>query len=103
MRVVWLYILLWLSTIAAAADIKVARKAAADRPRPLIFNNDGCDVVYEMKQPTAEDQRGSQRQRTRGLQRPPHGHLRQRKDKGHDEFHHSYRVCQPTLPKGTGP
>ena len=55
MRFPWLYVFLCLSTIAAAADIKAARKAAADRPRPLIFNNDGCDVVYEMKQPTAED------------------------------------------------
>src|SRR5688572_5009043 len=55
MRFLWLYALLCFSTIASAADIKAARKAAADRPRPLIFNNDGCDVVYQMKQPTAED------------------------------------------------
>ena len=55
MRTVWLYVLLSLSALASAAEIKVARKAAADRPRPLIFNNDGCDVVYEMKLPTAED------------------------------------------------
>src|SRR5687767_5253906 len=55
MRSLWLCALLCLSTIASAGDIKAARKAAAARPRPLIFNNDGCDVVYEMKQPTAED------------------------------------------------
>ena len=55
MRFLWLYFLLCLAATASPADIKTARKAAADRPRPLIFNNDGCDVVYEMKQPTAED------------------------------------------------
>ena len=51
----WLCAALWLPTVALAGDMKAARKAAADRPRALIFNNDGCDVVYEMKQPTAED------------------------------------------------
>jgi hypothetical protein len=40
---------------ASAADMKAARKVAADRPRALIFNNDGCDVVYQMKEPTVED------------------------------------------------
>jgi hypothetical protein len=55
MRILWLHVLLCFSTIASAGDMKAARRAAAARPRPLIFNNDGCDVVYEMKQPTVED------------------------------------------------
>src|SRR5688500_11281985 len=54
MRSFWLCALC-VSTMASAADIKAARQAAATRPRPLIFNNDGCDVVYEMKQATADD------------------------------------------------
>ena len=55
MRLIRLVALLCLSTIASAADMKAARQAAAARPRPLIFNNDGCDVVYYMKEPTALD------------------------------------------------
>src|SRR5215204_5820995 len=55
MHILWLYAFFGLSTIAAAGDIKAARQAAAARPRPLIFNNDGCDVVYYMKEPTVED------------------------------------------------
>jgi hypothetical protein len=38
---------------AAAADMREARRAAADRPRTLIFNNDGCEATYYMTEPTA--------------------------------------------------
>lgn len=38
---------------AGAADPRAARRAAADRPRELIFNNDGNEPVYQMTEPTA--------------------------------------------------
>ena len=38
---------------AAAADMRAARRAAADRPRTLICNNDGNEPIYYMTEPTA--------------------------------------------------
>jgi hypothetical protein len=38
-----------------AASMKSARKAAADRQRRIIFNNDGNEAVCEMMRPSAED------------------------------------------------
>jgi hypothetical protein len=38
---------------AAAADMREARRAAADRPRTLIVNNDGNETIYSMTEPTA--------------------------------------------------
>ena len=40
---------------APAADMREARRAAADRPRTLIFNNDGNEPVFELTEPTAEN------------------------------------------------
>jgi hypothetical protein len=39
----------------SAADMQAARRAAADRPRTLVFNNDGNEPVYLMTEPTAEN------------------------------------------------
>lgn len=36
------------------AELKTLRRQAAHRPRRLIFNNDGDDVIYTRKAPTAE-------------------------------------------------
>ena len=40
---------------SVAADVRAARRAAADRPRTLVFNNDGNEPVYLMTEPTAEN------------------------------------------------
>lgn len=44
--------------------MKALRQEAANRPRPLIFNNDGNEPVYQMKAPTVEE---LLRARTAGL------------------------------------
>jgi hypothetical protein len=41
--------------VGAAAEMREARRAAADWPRTLIFNNDGNEPVYLMTEPTAAD------------------------------------------------
>jgi hypothetical protein len=41
--------------IAPASSMKAWRKAAADRQRRMLFNNDGNEAVHEMARPSAED------------------------------------------------
>ncbi|MCC7493357.1 MAG: hypothetical protein IT204_13465 [Fimbriimonadaceae bacterium] len=56
MRVAWLLLLtapLWAQSPELAA-YRAARRALADRPRGVIFNNDGCDVLhYPAQQPVS--------------------------------------------------
>jgi hypothetical protein len=40
---------------STATEARQLRKAAANRPRRIIFNNDGNEPVYECKSPTAKD------------------------------------------------
>ncbi|NUQ65564.1 MAG: hypothetical protein HUU20_24105 [Pirellulales bacterium] len=52
----WRWIaLLAMQPLAAAESMRALRQQVAERPRPLIFNNDGNEPVYLMKVPTAEE------------------------------------------------
>jgi hypothetical protein len=55
MRLIFTLLVLMLTTAGRADDMPAMRRAAADRARPLMFNNDGDEIVYEMKTPTVED------------------------------------------------
>jgi hypothetical protein len=53
MRITAVVLLVATCGSSVAADMREARRAAADRPRTLIFNNDGNETIYFMTEPTA--------------------------------------------------
>ena len=53
---VWLILIFFAPLLGTAAEsMKQQRQRAADRPRPVIFNNDGNEPVHLLKESTAED------------------------------------------------